>query len=76
MNNYIDVEICPTDENIIVAEIEGYCIQCSLHEEQNLSHKECVDQFRTAVNICGLDEDSIKNHMRINNIDCEIEIYK
>ena len=76
MENYINVEVCPTDENIIVAEINDFCVQCNLYENQKLSHKECVDQFQTAVNICGLDKESIETHMKINNVDCEIEIYK
>lgn len=68
-------EICPSDSNIVTIDIDGFCIQMTLFEEQTLSHKECVDQFQTAVNICGLDEKAIQNHLDINKVSATIEIY-
>ena len=50
--------------------------QCSLFEDQQYcTHQECVEQFQTAVNICGFDEQAIQRHMDINKVECAIEVY-
>ena len=72
----IKVEVDPKFPQFMSASNGELVAQCSLFEDQaHCTYDECVEQFQTAVNVCGFDEKAIQRHMDINKVECAIEVY-
>lgn len=75
-NKIIKVEVDSKFPQFLTASDGKLVAQCSLFEDQaTCTHQECVEQFQTAVNVCGFDEQAIQRHMDINKVECAIEVY-